>query len=348
MPDHPYSDIKSGTVSKERMISDPQKFKPHVVILGAGASKQAFPTGDANGKIIPLMDNLVNVIGLEEDFEKYNIEIDESNFELLYSRIHKEDSLSELVNIIKRKVFKYFESLELPKVPTLYDYLLVSLRPKDIIATFNWDPFLFDAYKRNQKNIPLPQIIHLHGNVRVGYCKNHNYFGKYGKDCPECFTPYSQSELLYPISEKKYSNEFIEGEWKVLGSHLQNAFTLTIFGYSAPETDKKAFDLLRNNWKAKSDRELETVEIIDIKDEDVVINHWKKFIYSQHYLYCSDFKKSRIPAFPRRSCESIYAPTILGKFAEEFTIYSEKSFSGIYDRLSSMVEAEEVLSARNN
>ncbi|MBU0529535.1 hypothetical protein KKF86_07255 [bacterium] len=343
MPNYPYSDIESGMVNKDRLINDPQRFKPHVVILGAGASRQAFPTGDANGNIIPLMDDLVNVIGLEEDFVKYKYEIDEPNFELLYSRIQKENPESELLNIIERKVFKYFESLELPKVPTLYDYLLVSLRPKDIIATFNWDPFLFDAYNRNLQKISLPKILHLHGNVRVGYCKNHNFFGKYGEFCSECFTPYSQADLLYPVSEKNYSNEFIEGEWRVLESHLQNAFTLTIFGYSSPETDKKAFDLLQKNWQAKSNRELEVVEIIDIKDEDVVINHWKKFIHSHHYHYCSDFQKSMIPKFPRRSCESIYVPTILGKFAEEFSIYSESTFGGIYNKLIPMVEAEEVL-----
>ena len=343
MPNYPYSDIESGTVNKERLINDPQRFKPHVVILGAGASRQAFPNGDANGNIIPLMNDLVNVIGIEEDFEKYNYKIEESNFELLYSKIQRENPESDLIKIIERKVFKYFDTLELPEVPTLYDYLLVSLRPKDIIATFNWDPFLFDAYNRNLQKIPLPKILHLHGNVRVGYCKNHNFFGKYGELCPECFTPYSQADLLYPVSEKNYSNEFIEGEWKILESHLQNAFTLTIFGYSSPETDKKAFDLLQKNWKAKSNRELEMVEIIDIKDEDVVINHWKKFIHSHHYHHCSDFQKSRIPKFPRRSCESIYAPTILGKFAEEFSIYSESTLGGIYNKLSPMVEAEEAL-----
>jgi cyclic nucleotide-binding protein len=29
-----------------------------------------------------------------------------------------------------------------PELLTLYDHLVLSLRPKDVIATFNWDPFL--------------------------------------------------------------------------------------------------------------------------------------------------------------------------------------------------------------
>jgi hypothetical protein len=43
---------------------------------------------------------------------------------------------------LERAVFDYFSSLQLPDEPTLYDHLVLSLRPKDVIATFNWDPFL--------------------------------------------------------------------------------------------------------------------------------------------------------------------------------------------------------------
>ena len=33
-------------------------------------------------------------------------------------------------------IFQYFSSLSLPGIPTIYDHLLLSLRPKDVIATF--------------------------------------------------------------------------------------------------------------------------------------------------------------------------------------------------------------------
>lgn len=49
---------------------------------------------------------------------------------------------------------------------TVYDQLLVSLRPTDAVFTFNWDPFLFDAYKRNHLAVALPPIFFLHGNLR--------------------------------------------------------------------------------------------------------------------------------------------------------------------------------------
>ncbi|MHA1748548.1 MAG: hypothetical protein ACTSXN_02865 [Promethearchaeota archaeon] len=41
--------------------------------------------------------------------------------------------------------------------PTIYDYLILSLRKKDVIATFNWDPLLVQAAWKN-RNFDLPNI----------------------------------------------------------------------------------------------------------------------------------------------------------------------------------------------
>ena len=38
--------------------------RPHVVLLGAGASYAAFPNGDKNGRKLPLLKDFVQVIGL--------------------------------------------------------------------------------------------------------------------------------------------------------------------------------------------------------------------------------------------------------------------------------------------
>jgi hypothetical protein len=35
--------------------------------------------------------------------------------------------------------------MEIPDHVTLYDELLLTLRSKDLIATFNWDPLLLQA-----------------------------------------------------------------------------------------------------------------------------------------------------------------------------------------------------------
>ena len=50
-------------VIKSDLINKPEKRGRHVVIVGAGASVAAFPKGDANRKILPTMDNLIEVLG---------------------------------------------------------------------------------------------------------------------------------------------------------------------------------------------------------------------------------------------------------------------------------------------
>lgn len=46
--------------------------------------------------------------------------------------------------------------IQIPERPTIYDQLLLNLRPKDLIATFNWDPLISQAYKRNKDEFDLP------------------------------------------------------------------------------------------------------------------------------------------------------------------------------------------------
>jgi hypothetical protein len=51
MPTLPYID-------EEKKIIE----SPHVVLIGAGASKAAFPNGDAYGRKLPLMNELTDVL----------------------------------------------------------------------------------------------------------------------------------------------------------------------------------------------------------------------------------------------------------------------------------------------
>src|ERR1044071_19839 len=58
---------------------------PHVIILGAGASVAACPSGDASGRRLPVMRNLVQIIGLESILENAGIKCEpEDNLEILY------------------------------------------------------------------------------------------------------------------------------------------------------------------------------------------------------------------------------------------------------------------------
>jgi len=225
-------------------VSKKINHSPHVVILGAGASYAAFPKGDRNGLKLPLMNNLVCVLGIESVFSKHGIEYSGDNFEATYDALVCSGNYSELVHEIEMLVESYFSEMLLPDEVTIYDYLVLSLRPKDIIATFNWDPFLAQAFQRNMDVIGfknMPQIAFLHGNVAMGLCVDCKSKGWRYNTCDSCNKQFEQSKLLYPVSNKDYSkDEFIASEWERLQTYIKYSYFITIFGYSAPITDVEA------------------------------------------------------------------------------------------------------------
>src|SRR3989442_2815892 len=123
--------------------------KPHVFILGAGCSRATIPEGDANGAQLPLMQDLLRIVKpLKDLFENAGFSTEGRNLEEIYSELIKV-SAPEIQEEADAIIFQYFQSLVLPDRPTIYDHLVLSLRAKDVIATFNWDPFLVQAIRRN-------------------------------------------------------------------------------------------------------------------------------------------------------------------------------------------------------
>src|SRR5690606_36278664 len=153
------------------------------------------------GRRIPLMKNIVEVVGLENDLRDTHTEL-HGDFESLYSRLYTDSPEADIIRRVERQIETYFGKLELPNYPTLYDLLLLSLRDKDVVFTFNWDPFLFDARKRLEGVAPLPAIYHLHGNLRMGMCIDCGDYGELGDHCSECGRPLTPSRLLFPLEKK--------------------------------------------------------------------------------------------------------------------------------------------------
>lgn len=334
--------MEDHTLSTEDEIKNASMVRPHVVILGAGASLAAFEHGDKYGKILPLMNNLVEVVGLDSTLKKHKIPYTNGeNFETIYSRIHQGNNYRDALCEIEDRIEYYFSNLVLTDEPTVYDYLVLSLRKKDLIATFNWDPFLYNTCFRNHQKADLPHVVYLHGNVAIGYCLNDKKCGCRGSICSVCEKTLSPSRLLYPIEQKNYTNDpFISLEWQALQSYLKKAYIVTVFGYNAPQSDIKAVELMQQAWGKWEERSLEQIEIIDIKEEDDIVKTWDSFIHTHHYDVHKNFFDSWIAKHPRRTCEAMWSQNMDVKFIDENPVPKGVDLNSLWEWYQPLIGVE--------
>lgn len=320
------------------------KNSPHVVLLGAGASCAAIPQGDRNGLKISAMDNFIQNLGLGGILNGIELHTNSKNLEVIYQEL-AERAVSEIdcqqaLSSLKKSVWSYMSKFELPDSPTVYDYLLLSMTMKDVIATFNWDPLLVQAYMRVARfTRNLPELLFLHGNVAIGFCEHEGttIAGPVGGVSPygEEFEP---SPLLFPIKEKGYNKHVaIARSWEMLQRFLSNAYMVTIFGYSAPESDVEAIALLSGGWGDPSKRRFEQIEIIDIATDRDYEKIWEKFIFSSHYQVCRSFFESSLGKHPRRTCEAIFDQNMNVQWLNPDKGWlADTSFEQFYLKLSSL------------
>lgn len=168
----------SMTPEKAQEFQRIMKNRPHVVILGAGATVAAIPNGDKNGRKSSVMDGFLEKLGMSQVIVDAKLKTDSKNLEDIYTELHDRDDCEDIRKLLDEKIREYFLALDIPNEPNIYDLLLLSLRKKDLVATFNWDPLLLQAYQRASRiTKDLPDLAFLHGNVLVGYCRNHKVRG---------------------------------------------------------------------------------------------------------------------------------------------------------------------------
>jgi hypothetical protein len=253
------------------------------------------------------MQDLCETLRLDDVLRAEGIEPAPISFELLYSHLAVDPRHDRLRSQLEDIVEEYFGSLLLPDEPTIYDYLLLSLREKDVVATFNWDPLLFQAALRNWRAAPLPRMLFLHGNVAMGYCADDRVKGPAAGKCGTCSRNFRRTRLLYPVTDKDYAGDpFLRVEWGAFEEALESAYLFTIFGFGAPATDAKAVEVMQAAWHRPGTRELEEIEIIDIRPHEELYRCWEPFIVRTHYRTHDDFFSATITDFPRRSCEAIW------------------------------------------
>jgi hypothetical protein len=281
---------------------------------------------------------------VDQILDSAGIQNNGTNFEALYSGLVTSGGHQELIAEIEKRLFDYFSVLELPELPTVYDYVVLSLREKDLIATFNWDPFLVQAIIRNQHVGPMPRTLFLHGNVAVAYRLDHDPVLQCERrdGCPECGSTLTNAPLLYPVADKNYQqSQLIDTAWQIVQEELRAAFLLTIFGYSAPSADVEAVRLLKEAWDPASSQQNKTLEIIDIRKSDDLRETWRPFFPSTYYNFHKQFRGSWLDRYPRRSCESVFIGQMYGPIAEPESIPLNLSLPDLQAWFSSQINAEQ-------
>lgn len=313
---------------------------PHVVIVGAGASIAACKI-DKNGKEVPLLKNIHNILGLTPELEKYDFsDVQMSDFEKLFSDIYGKKEYSELQEKLEYEVCDYFSKLMLPDEPTLYDYLILSLTSKDAIISFNWDPFLMQAYRRNINVGNLPKLIFPHGNAGVGLCYDCKVKGYANCICPNCYKDFEQMPLLYPIGKKDYNGkDIIKNEWAIARNVLSRAAGITVYGYGAPVTDIEAVELMKSATSISQMKDIAPFTIINLaENEEEQRQKWKDFYDVKMMLYCNTFEDSILWKNPRVSLETVFDAILQQQPRSE-----EKSF----EKYSSLKELQDFVKTIN-
>lgn len=331
----------------QKQISSSMRQRPHLFILGAGATKATIPNGDKNGLQSPVMDNFLEEIGLKGLLNGVELETTSHNIEAIYSELYGKKGYEDVVKRIEDGIVNHYSRMQIPDNPTLYDYLILSLRNKDCIASFNWDPLLIQAYNRvNKITKNLPQMLFLHGCVEVGLCEECGMFGPLrNKHCPICEKDFVMPKLMFPISNKNYSqNIFIKNQWNRFDNYIQKAGIITIWGYSAPESDIDAKERMFTAFSSVF-RKLDSIEIIDIADENTINDKWEPFISetNYHFRQHKSLMESIIAEFPRRSMDGYVKRYIDGWWGESSLKIEEcNSFDELKELFYPLLENEKI------
>jgi hypothetical protein len=241
------------------------------------------------------------------------------DFERAYSLASGREDLEALREEMEDAVESYFRTLELPSTPTIYDYLIRSLRRQDIIATFNWDPFLEQAIQRVPDHLQeqIPGHAYLHGTVALNECASCHRLFSWTVTCPRCGGASEPQRLLYPVENKDYAvTPGVKEAWSNLDRGLNGAYMLSIFGYSGPATDQEAVEMFTRKWRSSAIASMGDISFINTCDRAAIEASWSGMLARLpdgrvHWNRFPNYWSTRIARFPRRSCEESYQRNIL-------------------------------------
>ena len=84
-------------VTVEQEVADTKMGRPHVVILGAGASRQTCLNGDKNENKLPLMRDFTEVVEIKSMLKQWSIDPNQ-NFEEIFSDLYERNENHHFAN----------------------------------------------------------------------------------------------------------------------------------------------------------------------------------------------------------------------------------------------------------
>lgn len=76
------------------------------------------------------MNNFIEELDMGAILEGVRLHTTSTNLEDIYSELHDRTDCTEVRETLEQRIYDYFRCLELPDQATIYDLLILSLRPK--------------------------------------------------------------------------------------------------------------------------------------------------------------------------------------------------------------------------
>ena len=278
----------------------------HVVILGAGASCASTPEDEKFHRKLPMMNQLPEILDLNDLLSDKEMKSAVEDFENFYSELVNKQ-IFQISNEIEHRLYDFFSTIDLSEDLSLYEKIIFSLRRKDVISTFNWDPLLGYAFRRNGDLGCLPHLLFLHGNVLLGVCERDKRLGWNDDVCDDCHERLQPTQLLYPVTNKNYENSsVIRNQWELLDFFLDKALFVTIFGYSAPMTDISARHRIIDKILNNTNKDTLQLEIIDLYPQRLIDGNLKELKENGiHFSLLDSFTRSYLNQYPKFTCEAL-------------------------------------------
>jgi hypothetical protein len=98
---------------------------------------------------------------------------------------------------------------------------------------------------------------------------------------------------------------------------------------------------MKDAWGDVDKRQLEQIEMIDIRSADDLKQSWQQFICRRHYFTCTNFYDSYAAFHPRRSCDDFWQAIMMNNPQPDRPIPRDASWEELDCWFRPLIEQEQ-------